>query len=49
MLATVNVEGGALGMKWEAASIVEDRNFEPELHIVHEFTVAAPAEAIPGG
>ena len=49
MLATVNVEGGALGMKWEAASIIEDRNFEPELHIVHEFTVEAPAEAIPGG
>ena len=48
MLATVQLAGGALEMRWESADIIDGQQHAPRLRTVHHFKVAAPAEAVPG-
>jgi hypothetical protein len=49
MLATVQLDGPSLVMKWESATIDSAQDTDPELHTVHEFKVVGQAPAVPTG
>jgi hypothetical protein len=50
MLATVELSGRGLAMRWEAADEAEEPEADPVLRTVHAFTVAAPqTSAVPAG
>jgi hypothetical protein len=49
MLATVQLDGLSLVMRWEAASVEGGQHRDPVLRTVHEFTVVGQAPAVPTG
>jgi len=49
MLATVQLDGPNLVMKWESATVDSVQDIDPELYTVNEFKVVGQAPAVPTG